>query len=189
MQIDKPFVADGWLYACDGRIAIRLPAPGEPDSVADNDRKFPGKTMTEIFNRLSAIDAWAPWPAAAYVERVAQCDSCEGWGRVEREECSSCHGSGEVECTRCYHTAECDDCLGKGVRGGKRCTECAGQGEYLRPFAQPLGTGFIQRKFDLLIRALPGVEWAPSDSESMFYFRFEGGAGAVMEVKLGEPGA
>lgn len=39
-EMRRPFVRDGWIYATDGRVCVRVPT-SEPDTACSDDEEFP----------------------------------------------------------------------------------------------------------------------------------------------------
>ncbi len=118
-DLSRPFVRDGWLYATDGRILIRIPS-SRPDT---NDRPLP-KTVANIMLDFAECIEWHPWPGKAYITCYTRtCWRCRGLRRVG-EDVHVCKG------------CECGECSGgKGV-GGSECPECDGEGAIM-PLAYP----------------------------------------------------
>lgn len=59
-----PFVRAGFTYATDGRVCVRVPAPGEPDTLA-GDRTFPGGAGLGL-PWPAETPSLLPWPAPNY---------------------------------------------------------------------------------------------------------------------------
>jgi len=91
-----PWVANGWLYAADGRIAIREPTE-EADT--DDDRKRPKRIADMFENFPRCMNSWPHHD-----------------GAKKMPECATCGGSGTVPCVCemcCHpHTRECPRCRG-----------------------------------------------------------------------------
>ncbi len=158
--ISTPWVAGGWRYAADGRIAVRVPAGGEPDTV--DERKLP--PAGEVFAR-PGVDFAAcsePLPTGEYlVHPIDRCPRCAGTGFMD-----------SVHCEECGHL----------VREGPRCEVCGGDGKgrYLA-----IGEHWIARRLARLIAGLPGVRWQPGRPfDDVLPFAFDGGGqGVVMGMR------
>ena len=130
-DLATPFPAEGFAYATDGRIAVRMPlASLAPEAAAL-------VVVGEKGRRPKVQDLWATRPAEAFeAEPVAipeplpapgPCGECGGKGEVEARDCEECDGSGEVTCDYdCEH--DCPDCDGSGETEGGTCPECHGDG-------------------------------------------------------------
>lgn len=102
-RTERPFVIDGFVYATDGRIAVRVPVQTVPSIMpewSDEDRKLP-RDITGIFEK--AIKGTGP-PSALPdgIAGTVSCKLCKRAGTVECEfgyehPCSSCDGKGESE--------------------------------------------------------------------------------------------
>lgn len=162
--IDKPWVIDGWRNATDGKIIVRVPAPGEPNYTVTE----PGRgRCPKTDDVLPAVDGkWLPWPT------VEPCSKCSASGKVG---CDQCGGDGECDQCSCKHLHECGHCDGTGQVTCKACHDPGG-------FDFMFGETEISRHYAMLVRALPGpVEYLPaSKKEGKVRFRFAGGEGAVM---------
>lgn len=142
--LSKPFRVGDYVYATDGRGAIRLPADMLPDAATEG--KFP-----------PVLDL--PWGVTGKVEhpipsaisaQVVPCESCRGDGTQHEKECPECYGVGDVECSQCGHMAMCDRCYGRGTVSGDRkspCIQCDGTGEKVNDVARRIGdkTYFYER--------------------------------------------
>ena len=68
-DLSKPFVRDGWRYATNGSICIRIRVEGEPDST---DGKYP--KADELFKGFGRCTR--KWPKPTGVGEVVQCPEC-----------------------------------------------------------------------------------------------------------------
>lgn len=158
--LDKPWVAGGWLNATDGKVAVRVPAAGQPDTPAVE------KRVPNIASVLPPVDGdWQPWP------NVERCESCESTGVVE---CENCCGVGQCNGCRCKGDHECGICDGTGTILCHKCRDVGG-------FDFRFGATELARHYAHLIACLPNVEYLPTaKSKDAIRFRFAGGEGAVM---------
>lgn len=108
-QTQEPFsLGDGWLYATNGRVAVRVPS----NDPAAEGRKLP-KSIAEFAQWAAGESAALPIPDVMTLP-FDPCSECGGKGKTpERRECSTCEGEGDVECDM-GHYHPCEDCGGKG---------------------------------------------------------------------------
>lgn len=177
-----PWREGEWLYATDGRIAVRVLAP--PDAPEpDSGRRVP--SIAYLFGPPDWPDGQAfvpPGTTMEWPEKTEECDTCRGTGRGGT--CHECDGSGRVTCSACEQEHDCPDCDGTGKRGDATapCSDCAGTGrEVVRPALYRMNGAIIQSRYADMIRALPGVGVCPCPQDSCrLNFVFDGGHGAVM---------
>lgn len=172
----EPFVAGGWRYATDGRICVRVPAAGEPDS----DKVVKHVEQSFAHPRDNAI----PWPTNGAVYGDGECWSCDGTGYTERTNCKKCDGRGETFCDHCGRDGDCEECGGKGYSVmDKACRTCKGKGFCEQIKYRMVGEFAVRGDFDALIRSLPDVRWAGNRTEAnSVHFVFAGGEGVVMRL-------
>lgn len=177
-----PFVRDGFRYATDGRIAVRIAAVGE----ANTDGKSPN--CGEVFGPIDFSAGFAPLPVEYERKQNGEgnCHACDGMGETSDEsvplqkiKCDECDGTGGTECRTCGHEDYCDECDGKGSWDARPCPVCDGEGTETRYRAVFDGVGF-DAHYLRLIAALPNPEYAIS--KGMMAFRFTGGEGLLMEL-------
>lgn len=174
-----PFtLADGWTYATDGMVVIRVKG-----------FEFkPGKDVTPP--RVDKLQEWSSVPRTVVVDlpelpppqRVA-CAECSGTGKLEF--CRECNGRGVLECDM-GHEHECTGCNGKTApKPDAKCFECDGTGRVEAP-AVPVRVGRMLLA-DVYLRklaALPGLQlFDNGGTPSGAYFMFEGGEGIVMGMR------
>ena len=151
-DLPKPFIFNGFQCATDGRIAVMIPADGEPNTVPSDGKRFPDAPRL-LMSAHSKVKEWSPWPTAA--EMIAN---------DKQNPCAWCHGS------RSMGRGECCDCL-------QLCMRCMGTGVELRT----IGAVNIAAKYEEEIRDLPGiVEWA--NGEDCVVFRCGVLLGCVMAL-------
>lgn len=176
---DKPFFKDGFIYATDARILVRLPAPGEPDTPD-------APALNDV--DLSMPEQATPWPQSEPIFYEDTCAACEGDGFVGRVECSDCQGEGEVDCPHCGNDMTCEKCGGRCyISKGAPCEKCDGKGRYEQPAYQRVSDGYVAYHYDQLVRSLGDVEFHQVKSDHggyRFNLRFNGGVGAVMSKRL-----
>lgn len=176
-DLRNPFVRDGYQYATDARIAIRVPAPDLEDTL----RGIPQEMITEMHWDHDVHGDWKPWPVRWPVVP----------GRTV--ECSRCHGRGKIRplgnCLKCGATGwrsgvVCVTCNGEGVVYSAQCDYCDGKGDGELLDKQPICAANISGDYDDRIRRLPGpIEFVPpTDAESPILFRFASGEGIIQPI-------
>lgn len=160
--IQKPWTKDGVRYATDGRVAVRLDVPGQPD-------EMPEGRVPNVDSVMPPVDGeWLPWP---------EVEPCEACGGEEKIECRKCGGDGQCEGCSCGTCHECGRCDGTGESD---CDKCFGPGSFPAMF----GDAELSRHYAFIVSKLPGVSYLPPiDSGSAVRFKFDGGDGAVMPMR------
>lgn len=119
--LTEPWIRQGFIYATDGRIAVRQPITqpdttdyGSPANAGQmfDDSKLTGKAIT--------LPDIGPEPSAI-------CTDCKG---RKPKKCGTCHGSGECACSVCDSQHTCGSCDGHGKRPW--CSPCDGEGTITR---------------------------------------------------------
>lgn len=96
MGINTPFVRDGWKYATDGRICVRIPT-NEPDDSNEPHKRPDAAAIFQGFDVTGLVPFVIP--------------ELQG---VKDKKCPSCNGYGHSTCDH-GHQHECDDCDETGV--------------------------------------------------------------------------
>lgn len=156
--IQKPRHIGGKACATNGRVLIRCDH-AKAKHFDPEEGKFP--RVDDVMLTIDQIDRWGK----VYLE---PCKACKNTGFVSLE-CDRCYGSGNHFCALCERDGECEACHGEGVRR-KRCG-CDG--------SHVIGEVVINSDLAFLIDSLPDVEWQLSKSQTLLYFRFAFGDGAV----------
>jgi hypothetical protein len=95
-HIDKPWSRDGFTYATNGHVMVRVPVMAD---VQNNE----GPNAEYVFKQaLPMPDTWVPIPDVKPSD--IKCDECGGQGRKFRDvdgitwerECDGCNGSGKI---------------------------------------------------------------------------------------------
>lgn len=149
-DIDCPWVAHGWRYATDGRICVRVPAGGEPNTVG---HRVP---LIAEFDGFAADLCTVPFaPPDGPWER---CPVCDGTGYGWRD-CDLCEGFGSCHCPKCNADHGCGKCDGTGLLpdSSTTCPECDGRQEV--PINQRYGNRLLAGKYLAKIAQLPGVKY------------------------------
>jgi hypothetical protein len=178
-SLTSPFVRLGHRYFTDGRVCVRVPAPGETD--ADVHDAF--KSANEVFP-VSDPGDWKPWPDDGWVDGEIQCLACKGIGLVNTRKCITCDGTGETTCDYCHKSDECEDCWGDGYTGGTKCKACGGKCWVSGREKQLIGGVPFNAEFVQKILALPNVQYSPSSVQKSkpIAFKFDGGEGMLMPL-------
>ena len=104
-NIDEPWAKDGFVYATDGRMCIRMPTD-QPDTVIEG-KKWP--SVKDLgFDQSGEL---LPWPVID-----------EGQGHL----CRTCSGEG-------YLDKECELCGSTCIDYGMPCVRCNGSGKVCYP--------------------------------------------------------
>jgi hypothetical protein len=205
-KLDLPFEQNDWVYATDGRLAVRArPALCLP--------------RTDEQGRLPPVDSlpwatdgagWRPWSSLVRTHdpTLNCCPTCDGKGHVGRDvvlcngECMSKYLTimskyltmeeiERLEIEGEYFTGDCADPACPGYRGGFVCAECLGRGQvdYLYRFDDlALAPTFVAR-----LGALPGPEVRRGQIrttrdgfalEPVLQVRFDGGHGLLMPLNM-----
>lgn len=160
-----PWVKDGFRCATDGRIVIRIPTLGEPDT--QGERPYP-----------PTDDVVVPPPPGTTLNLWMQDAALPPADR----ECRLCRGRGQ--CPTCAQG--CPDCEGSGRVTNGEAPVLLGQNTYIRLRHWKLlnvlpGIAWYAPPLAL------GREGAFYSSRKPIYFRFDGGDGAVMPYSETSP--
>jgi len=119
-DLDKPFIRDGWRWATDGWIVVRMPTTD-----ADTEGRYP--KIESLFEGFPGCDHdWPDWP-----QSPIRCRKCRT-GKV-LVACQTCNGEGEHECA-CGNLHGCGGCDGHGnVSGANDCLFCGGTAKVNAP--------------------------------------------------------
>ena len=158
-RISKPWVKDGWRYATDGRVAVRLPAEGEPD---EPQPEGPGTRLPDASDwfgeqyEFKADLCTEPFPPHDGRTIKQTCDN-----EAHMKDCQECNGTGTCWCPKCEHPHDCPKCHGEGVdrRSQTRCPECNSFGYGNHPAPQVIAGKRIQGTIAVRIAELPGARY------------------------------
>ncbi len=158
MAICTPFAFNGWKYATDGRIAVRVPTD-EPDDSNKPYKRPDASALFKDFN-VTGLEAF-------------EIPSLQG---VEKIRCYSCDGSGEQTCDM-GHDHECPECDGDGHYEKWPTKEVGGiqfSERFLSKMAALPGLKFY-----------PTVAtWTKDVPAHPAYFTFDNGQGLVMPMRI-----
>ena len=151
--MDKPFVKNGFKYATDARIIIRVPTD-EPDT-GIGEKKFPDPNT--VYGPRESIVCDQDWP-----DSFPDCPTCGQLGYEIRFECPICDGSGYHECDL-GHDHECEECGGNGstqrrLRPTDKEVKSTHDG---KDCAIKIGKELFAREIIAKVSALPNpIKWA-----------------------------
>jgi hypothetical protein len=153
VYIGSPFYHDGFAYATDGHLAVRIPSESFTEDKWKLERK---ETVLKSFAREGGQWWTITPPLESPIKEVA---------------CDACSGTGCDECFHCGHEAECSNCDGTGKRTTHASTEVGG---VLFDVAT-LGRVWRLPGFTLRVHE--------ADPMTAHLFRFNGGGGVVMPIR------
>lgn len=119
----EPWMLDGYLYATDGRVCVRMKRD------APNSDKSPVDVKSLPWDK--SLYTNTPIPLPSHIDPplpIKHCEECEGEGEVVDVICKECNGSGNIECDL-GHTHYCGECDGQGKTTlAGPCFGCDGKG-------------------------------------------------------------
>lgn len=178
----KPMRHEGYLYATNGHIAVRI-----ADDPAIDAEPMPQSMLNTIMLKM-AEDAeertWQPVPAIDK-SSLRNCPHCDGTGRAAR--CPACDGEGEFEHYGNWYDCKCCDGDGYVVPqhniDGSACRFCAGSGKDANQSREISGVHIAARYLNLISAEAPGAEIGISSNPlGIQYFRAPGVIGIVMPM-------
>ena len=183
-----PFSRGDYTYATNGFCAVRVPRMAE--------------ITNEVESRIESLD-WdfdsvTKWLTPPSVDEASfvECGYCEGNGFMV--DCDECDGEGEVELQSDYndYSFKCKGCDGEGVIAGSNalafedkhnCTRCGGSGKKSNGPIQ-FGDQYLHPENLAIINKLPNVQMQSQVgvvyNGSVIKFKFDGGVGIVMPVRM-----
>ena len=174
----RPLRREGFIYATNGYVAIRVPDDANLD--ADSHDKM--NNLPSAFNIDFDEYVLSPIPA---LPEMPLCKACRGARVLYREACPSCDGNGSFD--RHGHYYDCKECDTRGtveadsVEANKvTCDSCAGTGANGEQ-AILIGASTYQLSLVSMMSALPNclIKMPHSENESL-HFRFDGGVGILL---------
>lgn len=155
----KPFVFDGWLYATDCRICIRVPTT-DPTT----DGKYP--RADRLFTPFAGT--FTPLP------EIQACESCRFAPGPHKETCDGCGGDGMCDRCPCEKPHTCGVCQGT----GQEETYCDCRVEILPGLD-------VEGRYYGMLKTLPGAKIGHHGTETdPIRIVFDGGEGLLMPMKL-----
>lgn len=174
-----PWVHDGWTYATNGSICVRVPRVIECPAVIFDPP--PAQNLEWGLKRVRRIALPAEPPPA----KTVACEECGGKGkRPTTLECEECEGDGDVTCDACGHDHDCERCGGKGeVKGPSGpCADCGGTGQVPRRYVAVRtspGFGLSDHYARLLVEAGVREVRTAKGNRTMAYFALDDAEGIV----------
>lgn len=180
ISLAMPQRANGYLYASNGRMAVRIDDDPTVDCAQnDGNKRFidlpPG--VERLLSSVKEYDNFQPFVVPEAEKE--KCRECDGHGHFCR--CEECNGDGEF--WHGSHLYECKHCDGGGEipsTSGTDCETCGATGQ-IEKNVRVMGLMFVPDQI-MAIASLPGVEMAVSDQSHAANFRFNGGVGVIMPV-------
>lgn len=178
--LHSPTLHEGKLYASNGHILVVTDADTEIAVSLDLSlHKVAQKLITEA---LAAFPLMTP--LLVDLPPAETCEWCNGIGRAK--DCPACDGEGSIEgqcgyCPTCHGAGEfaCED-------GDRLCWACEGL-KVKRTQPIPYAGAIFARRYLALLLELPGIHFTAHPEEpatGCAYFRFDGGYGCLMPVRL-----
>lgn len=177
-NLDHPFLWNGFIYASNGHIAVRVP---DDPTIQCGDESIFAQRLEELFEQTFASCAEEGFKDFSIIlPPLGKCGACGGKGKLAP--CPECDGEGSFR--HGSHTYECEECDGTGRVEGDivACETCDGTGDgYDEPVIYE-STGFNHRYLEWLLE-LPGIQLCIGDNPgSVAAFRFNGGSGVLMPM-------
>lgn len=178
----KPMRHDGYLYATNGHIAVRI-----EDDPAIEAEPMPANLQNVLQNMSTDTTerAWRPVPQVNGAD-AKPCAYCDGTGRAVQ--CPDCDGDGEFE--HGDHMYECKSCDASGWVASPskdvvgKCLDCCGSGVNSKETVEFDGVHIAARYIYLIGAEIPGAEIGISkDPTGIQLFRAPGIVGCVMPMR------
>lgn len=180
--MNSPLRRDGFLYATNGHIAVRMQDDGAVYAGEHDD----GKVVIALFAKCEALEY--TWVAVPKVEADKICTHCGGTGKTSA--CPDCDGAGEFDYG--HHTYDCQECGGTGavppIRGAKTniCEGCCGTGIHWHDGADVAHAHYAKRYLRLIADQFPGAEiGVPQDEMAAAMWRCGDVIGLLMPMLRG----
>lgn len=179
-NIQKPWSRDGFTYATDGRVLVRVSSDDIPTS---ENEAAPNALTVAAFDHDSLETEWLPTPDIPDPV-FSECRKCKGTGKSAK--CRNCQGDGRCECN-CGHEHDCGDCEGTGYQGlAETCDNCE-NGKIEETQRVAVGEAVVNAHYLRKIATLPNPEFArPAEWDKPIAFRFTGGVGYLMPMSKQE---
>jgi hypothetical protein len=188
-HLQKPFRADGWVYATNGHICVRVPDDGLVEAnTLPEDQKIT-KSAPALFDKWLTDGAYADLPQ---IPAVQYCNDCSGKGFHWAYRCEGCT-DGEFQ-PRGF-TYDCKECEEEPVWSGwiarhgdrqvgdvaKDCYRCDGRG-FEKARVELNGVAF-ELGYVHWLKRLPGVTVLTRNKEDPAACRFDGGEALLMPLR------
>ena len=174
----KPFTRDGFTYATDGRMAVRVEArENEP---GDEKALDAAKLFEPELAKPHTEHAWPVVPEP--VTKI--CGKCDGRGKFSK--CADCDGDGVQVCDL-DHEHECERCGGSGQLPGNdsACITCNGTGHEDEVQTVRVAHTAFSDKYLRLALTLPDAKLHLADDPmAPALITFAGGVALLMPVRI-----
>lgn len=197
-KTNKPFTVDGFTYATNGHLIMKVP---EMPEFKDNGNSGPGRATTMKEWTADVLEWFScpvipeimdePCKVCGGIGRAFVCPECDFDGMVElktkfsdyeSQQCETCGGHGQV-------TKEVIDPLKKKfpsvVVDEGDCEQCDGSGIHRRiDNSVMLGGTAMSDRYLSWIGLLPNCEIGTTGQDTPARFRFDGGEGLLMPRRI-----
>jgi hypothetical protein len=172
--LNNPFMQGEYAVASNAEIAIRTTEfegeyPAKEDKWVD---------ISAVIDR--ACKSELPMlPIPADLPPTKLCPDCDRKDWYAKETCDDCNGEGTFEHGR--HEYDCKNCDGEGEIKAQ-CLKCGGKGYLIE--AVQIGDAHFSSSYLALLADLPGIAIAPNGKDGAAYFKFDGGDGVLMPMRM-----
>lgn len=178
-NIATPFSIGDFTYATNGHVIVRVPR------LSDVPERGNAPKAEELFSKME-IGEYFPIPYVP-AEKKENCPECEGLGYYT--ECPECEGSGDVEFSTDYHdyTETCETCGGSGKftkENPLECEKCGGEGKVVKREIMEASRNMYDTKYLRWLKELPNCMLSTAEYLSPTHFKFDGGDGLIMQMKV-----
>ena len=181
--IQHPIANDGFLWATNGHMAVRIPYDGAECTL----ELCEDLSILPEMKRYFSIVPWLggkfqPIQETIEERKCMQCDDKGLMPEIVSGTCSDCDGEGNFY--HGVHSYECKECNGTGITYKAtietvKCDNCSGTGVI---HSTIVGGLYFNQDYIDTIKAMPGaVMWTP-DKPGLCAFRFDGGSGVIMSL-------
>jgi|ERR1035437_246808 DnaJ-class molecular chaperone len=182
--LTSPWSGNGFTYASDGAVGIRVPF--NPEATRTDGPDLEVLIQNADRGSLIALETLS-------AKETEDCPTCDGTGKAQK--CPHCDGEGEVsfdcDTAKCFHNYEvtCHECDGSGKtsvaeNGGEDCDACDGSGQREKETDVHIGVRKFHASNLRKIEKLPGVVIQPNGNPfAAAYFKFDGGDGLIIPTR------
>lgn len=180
-----PFREDGFLWAANDHMAVRIPDTQECTLELNDNAIFPPLVKT-LINGVNPNNCTISlhFPLAE-----KPCEECQGAGyteKLEQFQCPDCDGYGEFE--HGNHTYYCKNCDETGWIDGEKftqdpCDNCNCSG--IMPCDHRIAGALFRGRYIRALKMLPGLKmWINPNPNEASTFAFDGGCGVIMPMRV-----
>lgn len=185
--IQKPFYANGYLYATNGHIAIKV--DNNPEIDIDS-IKAPDGVCQAIDNYINSAQMDSLIDVCTLQIPLLEKCQCQTQQQEKEVDCDDCDGKGYFYYGENNHIYQCEECCssGKVPSGTYLCAYCTGSG--FKKDSVKVGDSLIDGRYIRMITQLPKskITTIPAPNKTTYkgckahVFTFLGGAGVVMSM-------